>query len=70
MSGTVYIQAQSIANAQPEGGPGGRSIGVELEMTDRQVREAVLSLLACMPEQEACEWLRSELPEWFAGVAA
>ena len=70
MSGPVYIQAQNIASVQPEGGPGGRSIGVELEMTDRQMRDAVIDLLGGMPEQEASDWLRSEFPNWFAGVAA
>jgi hypothetical protein len=70
MIGPVYIQAQSIASAQPEGGTGNRSIGLELDMTDRQVREAVLDMLGSMPSTEAREWLRSELPEWFAGAAA
>lgn len=70
MSGPVYIQAQSIAGMQPEGGPGNRSVGVELHMTDRQVREAVISLLNGMSEHQAAEWLRSEFPEWFAGVTA
>lgn len=70
MSGPVYIQAQSIATVQPEGGPGNRSIGIELEMTERQAREAVLNLLVGMTPTEAREWLRSELPEWFPAVPA
>ena len=69
MSGPVYIQAASVASLQPEGGTGNRSVGVELWMTDRQVREAVRNLLGGMPEQEVCDWLRSEFPAWFAGVA-
>ena len=70
MSGPVYIQAESVASLQPEGGTGNRSIGVELWMTDRQVREAVLNLLGGMPEKDAAEWLRSEFPGWFAAVPA
>ena len=70
MSGPVYIQAQSIANVQPEGQAGNRSIGIELEMTNRQVREAIINLLDGMSPTEAREWLRSEMPAWFAAATA
>ena len=69
MSGPVYIECQSIDSMNPQGSTGARSIAVELNMTNRQCREAILNLLGDMPEQDACEWLRSEFPAWFEVTA-
>lgn len=65
MSGPVCIDCQGVESMQPTGSTGNRAIALELSMTDRQMREAVLNLLGGMPEQQACEWLRSEFPAWF-----
>ena len=70
MSGPVCIDCQSVESMQPTGGAGTRAIALELSMTDRQAREAVLNLLGGMPEQDAFEWLRSEFPAWFPAVEA
>lgn len=71
MTGPVCIDCESVENMQPIGRAGNRAISLELRMTDRQCREAVLNLLGGMPEQQSCEWLRSEFPAWFEtpGVA-
>lgn len=69
MSGPVCIDCQRVESMQPQGGTGNRNIAVELSMTDRQVRDAILNLLGGMPEQQACEWLRSEFPAWFEVTA-
>jgi hypothetical protein len=61
----VYIECQSVESMQPQGSAGTRSIAVELSMTDAQVRAAVLELIGGMPEQDAYEWFRNEMPSWF-----
>ena len=70
MSRAVYIECQSVESMLPVGSAGSRAIAAELNMTDRQVRDAILNLLGGMPEQEAFEWLRSEHPAWFAAEVA
>jgi hypothetical protein len=61
----VYIECQSVESMQPQGSAGTRSIAVELSMTDAQVRAAVLDLIGGMPEQDAFDWFRNEMPSWF-----
>ena len=65
----VYIECQSVDSMQPQGSAGTRNIAVELNMTDAQVRAAVLDLIGGMPEQAAFDWFRNEMPEWFKAVA-
>jgi hypothetical protein len=65
VSGAVFIEGVSLASLIPMGGIGDRSIGLDINMTNRQVRDAILNLIGGMPEQEAYEWLRGEFPAWF-----
>ena len=65
----VYIACQSVDSMQPEVSAGNRSIGVELQMTNVQVRAAVRDLIGAMPEQEAFDWFKQEMPEWFKAGA-
>ena len=65
----VYIECQSVESMQPQGSAGNRSIAVELQMTDAQVRAAVLDLIGGMPEQAAFDWFKNEMPDWFKVVA-
>lgn len=61
----VCIECQSVESMQPQGSAGARSISVELSMTDAQVRAAVLDLIGGMPEQDAFDWFKNEMPDWF-----
>ena len=61
----VYIACQYVDSMQPQGSTGTRIIAIELSMTDAQVRAAVLELIGGMQEQDAFEWFRNEMPEWF-----
>jgi hypothetical protein len=65
----VYIACQSVESMHPHGNAGTRAIGIELSMTDAQVRQAVMDLIGGMPEQDAFDWFRNEMPSWFKGVA-
>lgn len=66
---SVYIACRSVESMHPQGEAGNRNIGIELSMTDAQVRQAVMELIGQMPEQDAFDWFKSEMPEWFKGVA-
>ena len=65
----VYIECQAVESMQPMGSAGTRAIAVELHMTDAQVRAAVLDLIGEMPEQDAFDWLKNEMPDWFKVAA-
>ena len=65
----VYIACQYVDSMQPQGEAGNRSIAVELQMTDAQVRAAVLDLIGGMPEQAAFDWFKNEMPDWFKVAA-
>lgn len=64
----VYIEGQDIASVMPLGSAGTRAVAVELNMTDKQIRAAVVDMLAYMPESDAFQFLKSEFPEWFEPV--
>lgn len=65
----VYIEGQDIASVMPLGSAGTRAVAVELNMTDKQVRAAIVDMLGGMPETDAFQFLRSEFPEWFEVTA-
>lgn len=65
----VYIEGQDIASVMPLGSAGTRAVAVELNMTNLQVKRAVVDMLGGMPESDAFEFLRSEFPEWFEVTA-
>ena len=65
----VYIECESVESMHPQGTTGNRHIAVELSMTDKQVRAAVLDLIGGMPEQDAFDWFKAEMPDWFKVAA-
>jgi hypothetical protein len=67
----VEFLADTVNNIDPiSGGQYGHQIKVCLNMSRDQRRVAVMTILGAMPESEARDWLRSEVPEWFAQVPA
>ena len=62
----VVITCRSVEGISP----GALRMHVSLDMTTEQRRDAILSLLGDIPEQDACEFMRAAFPGWFAGVAA
>lgn len=43
-------------------------MSLQIDMTDRQVKEAICCLLGGLPEQEGHLLLRSEFPEMFSEI--
>lgn len=41
------------------------SLILDIDMSDRQIYEAILTLLGSMPEEKAANMIRSEFPELF-----
>lgn len=62
----VNITCQSVEGIFP----GALCMHVTLDMTTEQRRDAILSLLGNIPEQDAFEFMRAEFPGWFTGAAA
>ena len=60
----VYIQCEDVDSICAEHST--RTVGVELNMTRNQEKALVWDILSAWPEKAACDWLRSEFPEWFA----
>jgi hypothetical protein len=70
MSRAVYLEANALESVIPHTREGARYIAVELDLTPKQRRAAIVDLLSHgISEQEAFEFLRSEFPEWFEGEA-
>ena len=63
---TASITCQSVEGIFP----GALRMHVTLDMTTAQRRDAILSLLGDIPEQDAFEFMRAEFPAWFKGEGA
>ena len=61
----VYIQAENVASLMPEGGIGTRTVGIELNMTNRQIKRAVVDMLGGFSEGDVYDFFREEFPECF-----
>lgn len=62
----VYIEGQDIASVQPLGSAGTRAVAVELNMTNQQIKRAVVDMLGGFSDAEVFDFLRQEFADCFA----
>ena len=68
---SVRMPCMLLERMEAAANNGGQPIlTLTLQLTATQRREALLSLLEGIPEQEAFGLMRGEFPEWFKGEGA
>lgn len=62
----IYVKTASVSTSTlPQLGERNHLI-LDIDMSDRQLYEAICVLLGSMPEAKAADMIRSEFPELFA----
>lgn len=62
----IYVQTASISTStMPQLGERNHLI-LDIDMSDRQLYEAIYVLLGSMPQEKAADMIRSEFPELLA----